>query len=66
MGQKIKRICDSAHTTVFDFSGSDVFNDHRLLFHDFGHLNDSGARIFTGMLIDSIKSGTGMDRGLPH
>jgi len=66
MGQKVKRICDSTRTPMFDFSSSDVFNDHRLLFHDFGHLNDSGARIFTGMLIDSIKSGKSLDQGLPH
>jgi hypothetical protein len=55
MDQKIKKICDSTRTTMFDFSNSDIFNNQRLLFHDFGHLNDSGARIFTGMLIDSIK-----------
>jgi hypothetical protein len=57
MDQIIKKVCDSTRTPVVDFSGSDIFNDHRLLFHDFGHLNDSGARIFTGMLIDSIKNG---------
>ncbi len=56
MDQKIKRICDSAGTPTIDFSNSGIFNNNRLLFHDFSHLNDSGARIFTGMLIDSIKS----------
>jgi hypothetical protein len=51
---KIKAVCDSNRVSVVDFSGSDVFNNHRLLFHDFGHLNDSGAHRLTGMLIDSI------------
>jgi hypothetical protein len=55
MDQKIKKICDSKNTPTVDFSNSDIFNNNRHLFHDFGHLNDSGARIFTGMLIDSIK-----------
>ena len=54
--QKIKRICDSTGTPTVDFSNSAIFNNNRVLFHDFSHLNDSGARIFTGMLIDSIKS----------
>lgn len=64
--QEIKKICDSTGTPTLDFSNNDIFNNNKLLFHDFGHLNDSGARIFTGMLIDSIKLKTGMDRGLPH
>lgn len=61
--QKIKQICDSTGNRVFDFSTSEIFNNKRLLFHDFGHLNDSGARIFTRMLIDSIKLRPGVDQG---
>jgi hypothetical protein len=66
MDQKIKAICDSKSTPTVDFSNSVFFNNKRLLFHDFGHLNDSGARIFTGMLIDSIQLKMGIDRGLLH
>ncbi|HTR27748.1 MAG TPA: hypothetical protein VMH27_00660 [Puia sp.] len=55
MIRKIKTICDSGGVSVVDFSGSDMFNNHRLLFHDFGHLNDSGAHLLTGMLIDSVR-----------
>ena len=55
MDQKVKKICDSMGTAVLDFSNSDFFNYNRRLFHDFSHLDDSGARIFTGMLIDSIR-----------
>jgi hypothetical protein len=55
MVQRIKDICDSTGTQAIDFSSDDTFNNKRRLFHDFGHLNDTGARIFTGMLIDSIK-----------
>jgi hypothetical protein len=63
MDQKIKKICDSKSTPTVDFSNSAIFNNNRLLFHDFGHLNDSGARIFTGMLIDSIKLRIGIKEG---
>ena len=55
MDDKVKKICDNKTVPVIDFSNSDVFNDHRLLFRDVSHLNDSGARIFTKMLIDSMK-----------
>ena len=52
---KVREICNSRNTPLIDFSGSDMFNNNRLLFSDFGHLNDSGARMFTKMLTDSIK-----------
>lgn len=59
MDEKVKKICDDKTVPTLDFSNSDVFNDQRLLFHDVSHLNDSGARIFTKMLVDSIKVGVG-------
>jgi lysophospholipase L1-like esterase len=55
MDGKVKKICDDKTVPTIDFSNSDFFNNHRLLFHDVSHLNDSGARIFTKMLVDSIK-----------
>jgi len=55
MDDKVKKICADKTVPTIDFSNSDVFNDRRLLFHDVSHLNDSGARIFTKMLVDSIK-----------
>jgi hypothetical protein len=55
MDEKVKKICDDKAVPAIDFSNSDVFNNHGLLFHDVSHLNDSGARIFTKMLVDSIK-----------
>jgi hypothetical protein len=66
MDQKIKENCATKSISTVDFSNSDIFNNNRLLFHDFGHLNDSGARIFTGMLIDSIKLKMGIDQRLLH
>jgi hypothetical protein len=66
MDQRIKNICDSNSTPVLDFSNSDFFNNKRILFHDFGHLNDSGARIFTGMLLDSIKLRIDVDHERLH
>ncbi|HEV2355551.1 MAG TPA: hypothetical protein VGR89_14980 [Puia sp.] len=55
MYERIRNVCDSTGTALLDFSTSGYFNNNRLLFHDLSHLDDSGARIFTGMLIDSIK-----------
>lgn len=55
MDGKVKKICDDKTVPTIDFSNSDVFNNRRLLFHDISHLNDSGARLFTKMLVDSIK-----------
>ncbi len=55
MDDKVKEICNSKSVPTIDFSTSDVFNNHRLLFHDVSHLNDSGARIFTKMVVDSLK-----------
>ena len=51
----IKEICNKRNTPLFDFSNGDIFNNNRRLFSDFGHLNDSGARMFTRLLTDSIK-----------
>jgi hypothetical protein len=56
--EKVREICKNRSTPLLDFSNSAVFNNNRLLFSDFGHLNDSGARMFTKMLTDSIKSRT--------
>ena len=40
---------------VIDFRNNITFNKNTKLFHDEGHLNDSGARIFTQQLLkDSI------------
>jgi hypothetical protein len=58
--EKVKEVCKNRSTALLDFSNSDIFNNNRLLFSDFGHLNDSGARMFTKMLTDSIKLKTWM------
>lgn len=55
----VKDICHNTGTPFLNFSNSDIFNNNRLLFNDFGHLNDSGARMFTKLLTDSIMLRTG-------
>ena len=59
INEKVREICDGKNTPLLNFSNNDIFNNNRFLFSDFGHLNDSGARIFTRLLTDSIKLRTG-------
>jgi hypothetical protein len=53
--EKVKEICRNKTVRVIDFSNSHNFNNNRLLFNDFGHLNDSGARVFTKILCTVLR-----------
>ena len=55
LNEKTREICRGKNVPVIDFSGSDFFIHNRRLFEDLAHLNDSGSRIFTKMVIDSMR-----------
>lgn len=53
-----KRIADLYNIPFIDFSGNEYFTARPQLFDDSYHLNDQGARIFSGMLMDTITGNT--------
>jgi hypothetical protein len=55
LNEKTREICRGKNVPMIDFSGSDFFMHNRQLFEDLAHLNDSGSRIFTKMVIDSMQ-----------
>lgn len=53
--EEVREICNNKNIPLIDFSNTGFFYNNRPLFDDFSHLNDSGSRIFTKLLVDSIK-----------
>lgn len=51
VGQEIAK---KNNIRFFDFSKDSVFTNNSKLFADIGHLNETGARLFTNMVIDDI------------
>jgi hypothetical protein len=49
-----KQIAKKYNIDFFDFSDNPAFTKNANLFADFAHLNDSGAKLFSEMLIDSL------------
>ena len=49
-----KQIAKKYNVDFFDFSDNPAFTSNANLFADFAHLNDSGAKLFSAMVIDSI------------
>jgi hypothetical protein len=49
-----KQIAEKYNIDFFDFSNNPAFTKNVNLFADFAHLNDSGAKIFSEMVIDSL------------
>jgi hypothetical protein len=39
----------------WDFSNDTLFLNHRNLFHDFDHLNNTGAKIFSNIIAEKLK-----------
>ena len=51
----LKKVCESNSIVYIDLYNLDLFNTRPDLFWDSGHLNDDGARVFTGLLYQQIK-----------
>jgi hypothetical protein len=49
-----ENIAKKYNVPFFDFSNDTSFTHHQRLFNDFAHLNDSGARVFSRIVIDTI------------
>jgi predicted peroxiredoxin len=49
-----KEIAKKYNIDFFDFSNNSAFTKNANLFADFAHLNDTGAKVFSEMLIDSL------------
>lgn len=52
----IKKIAFAEDIPLIDFFNSIEFRDKRELFHDFSHLNNDGAELFTKRLADRLKN----------
>lgn len=53
---KIKEISEKYNLSIMDFSKDSRFNFRTDLFGDVFHLNDKGAKIFTNILCDTLKT----------
>ena len=51
----LRQLCEEHHTLYIDMYDDTVFNGHPEWFQDEGHLNDSGARVFTARLFVQLK-----------
>ncbi len=51
----VKRISDQYNIPFYNYTNDSFFLKHRELFYNPGHLNDSGAKIFTEMIADRIR-----------
>jgi hypothetical protein len=49
-----KQIAQKYNIEFFDFSSNTAFTKNSNLFADYSHLNDTGARLFSEMVIDSL------------
>lgn len=48
-------ICKNENVPFWDFSNDTLFINHRNLFHDFDHLNNTGAKLFSDIIVEKIK-----------
>ena len=52
----IKNICKEENIEFIDYFSTEYFDSHREYFQDAGHLNDTGAKIYTKLFIKELRN----------
>lgn len=52
----LMKLCHDNNIEFISFNNTELFNSHREYFQDQNHLNDTGARIYTEMLIKELRN----------
>ncbi len=57
--EMVKRVCNQEGVYFRDYSNHPLFKESTRFFHDFNHLNNSGAEVYTHIVSEEIKANIG-------